>query len=308
MDHDTTLVRLFVSGPTDVEPYRRIAATAVHVWNHTYCGSASHCHVDLVNWYPPFEGGFGKAPQSYINPTVDSCDLLFAIFWTRLGTETPSDKSGTVEEINRFIDACKADFTCIFYCDRSPEAPYDAEQLAKVQAYLAEIGDKCFIHKFESDSDFALTFLTQLTYKVRRLVPKPTTTTTTTEDVNRGLPPHFTDADISTILTMAGARPRLAPIAESFRRRWTVELEAINCFSLGDLFAQTARALDDASHKMPNDPSKRHQMNDLCTRLLSKADSIRGRGVWRSVHPPETEELEALVRSVEHLADLIDST
>jgi hypothetical protein len=38
---------------------------------------------------------------------VRDCDLVIAIFWTRLGTKTPRADSGTVEEISEHANAGK---------------------------------------------------------------------------------------------------------------------------------------------------------------------------------------------------------
>ncbi|HLH11874.1 MAG TPA: hypothetical protein VKV77_08350, partial [Methylovirgula sp.] len=83
------VVRIFVSSPSDVAPERgRVQAVAAKL-NREYEGLV---RFETVLW----EEHFYKADRSF-QPQIDrigqpdACDILVSIFWTRIGTELPSD-------------------------------------------------------------------------------------------------------------------------------------------------------------------------------------------------------------------------
>ena len=46
----------------------------------------------------------GDRPQSISNNLmVKNCDIIISVFWSRLGTDTGVEQSGTIEEIKYFI-------------------------------------------------------------------------------------------------------------------------------------------------------------------------------------------------------------
>ena len=47
----------------------------------------------------------GGRPQDIINgQLLERCDLLLALFWTKIGTPTIDDASGTIQEIREFAE------------------------------------------------------------------------------------------------------------------------------------------------------------------------------------------------------------
>ena len=74
----------------------------------------------------------GKSPQEIINKTVEQCDVMIAVFWTRIGSPTDRAESGSMEEIKAFL---KADKPVLLYFSKRPyelKTPDDHDQLNRV--------------------------------------------------------------------------------------------------------------------------------------------------------------------------------
>jgi len=82
----------------------------------------------------------GGHPQDLINgQLLDRCDFLVAILWSRLGTPTNTDLSGTVQEIREFAGKKGADRVLIFFCDRDIPNSSDVDQLKAVRSFKDSI-------------------------------------------------------------------------------------------------------------------------------------------------------------------------
>src|SRR5258707_1257548 len=79
-------IRLFVSSPTDVEQERRRVEQVATRLNGEF---AQIAEFQTIRW----ETEFYKAHQSFQQqiPEAASCDVVIAIFWSRLGSELPAD-------------------------------------------------------------------------------------------------------------------------------------------------------------------------------------------------------------------------
>ena len=89
--------RVFIATPGDVRPEREQIKEAILKMNENYAENAFFSPV-MYEFLPPLGG---KVPQNYINRVaLDSCDILIALFWTKVG-------KGTIEELRRHISAGK---------------------------------------------------------------------------------------------------------------------------------------------------------------------------------------------------------
>jgi nucleoside 2-deoxyribosyltransferase len=80
----------------------------------------------------------GDHPQSILNrQLVDRCDLLVAVFRTRLGTPTPHGPSGTAEEIERFIASRKP--VLLYKLNGREDGDTDLHQLAALNEFMASL-------------------------------------------------------------------------------------------------------------------------------------------------------------------------
>ncbi len=107
MAFGATAYEVMIASPGDVEKERQVVRAAVHEWNAVH--SRDRAVVLLpVGWETHATPEMGDRPQAIINKQLlRDCDLLIAVFWTRLGTPTGVASSGTVEEIEEHLAADK---------------------------------------------------------------------------------------------------------------------------------------------------------------------------------------------------------
>lgn len=107
MSQAVTLYNVFIASPSDVNWARMQVRQTVHAWNEIH---AKHSKAVLlpIGWESSSAPNMGKPAQELINEKLLSeADLLVGVFWTKLGTPTAEYDSGTVEEIERHIQAGK---------------------------------------------------------------------------------------------------------------------------------------------------------------------------------------------------------
>ncbi len=96
-----TVVRVLIASPSDLRDERDRVERTIHRWNALH---AAHVGVVLmpVRWETNASAEMGGAAQDLINrQIVDESDVLVGMFWTRLGTPTATNVSGTAEELQR---------------------------------------------------------------------------------------------------------------------------------------------------------------------------------------------------------------
>jgi hypothetical protein len=99
---------VLIASPGDAAPARDAIERSIHEWN-------AHRSDQEGTILRPLRWEIGGVPllgqgdgQSVINSQlVDRADVVFAVFYHRLGSATPRNISGTVEEIDRSISRGK---------------------------------------------------------------------------------------------------------------------------------------------------------------------------------------------------------
>ena len=145
---------VLIACPSDCAPEKRIVIDAINGWNRAN-SRRTGVHLQPVTWDQDGVPRVGGRAQAILNEDiVDRSDILVAIFWTRLGSRTKVADSGTVEEIERFVDSGKP---CSIFEKRS-DIPRDTDQseLARLIDFMkmAKSEDGKFsglIHGFNSD-------------------------------------------------------------------------------------------------------------------------------------------------------------
>ncbi|NLX15298.1 MAG: DUF4062 domain-containing protein [Phycisphaerales bacterium] len=102
MAYKAIVCNVMIASPSDVDEERKIAREVLWGWNYLH---SERMHIILmpVGWDTRSFPAMDDRPQAIINKQVlEPCDLLIGIFWTRLGTPTGQETSGTVEEIGEF--------------------------------------------------------------------------------------------------------------------------------------------------------------------------------------------------------------
>lgn len=161
MPFDARVVPIMIASPGDVQKERDIVRSTIHEWNAANA-IAREVLLMPVGWETHSAPDLGGRPQEIINERLlKDCDLLVGIFWTKLGTPTGKAASGTVEEIERHLDAGKP---AMVYFSATPVAPQmlDPEQFAQLQTFQAWCKERGLIEFFEGTDDFRRKFTNQL--------------------------------------------------------------------------------------------------------------------------------------------------
>ncbi|MCB0221477.1 MAG: DUF4062 domain-containing protein [Chrysiogenetes bacterium] len=167
MSYKATVLDVMIASPSDVTRERELIREIVHEWNATH-SRKSRIVLSPVSWETHSSPKMGEEAQQIINKqVVEFCDLLVAVFWTRLGSPTANHPSGTVEEINEIVAAGKP---AMIYFSSLPVEPesIDREQYDNVVAFRNDCEAKGLIERYDSIESFGKKFRRQLAQTIQR--------------------------------------------------------------------------------------------------------------------------------------------
>lgn len=137
MGFNAEVLRVLIASPSDVQQERDEIEAAIFKWNSLY---AEELNVVLLpgRWENDVAPAFNeKEAQQVINSQlVNRCDILIGVFWTKLGTPTLNHSSGTLEEINIFIENGKE--IMLYFIDRAIPRDSDFEQVRSVDEFKSK--------------------------------------------------------------------------------------------------------------------------------------------------------------------------
>ena len=151
------VVPIMIASPSDVQAERDLVRQIIFGINYTDAFSKSLVLLP-VGWETHSSPELGRPAQDQINERlVDRCDILIGIFWTKLGTPTENEESGSVEEIKRHVDAGKP--ALIYFCDR-PVAPdsLEADQWKARQQFKSWCQKNGIYHSYTDNSQLERDF------------------------------------------------------------------------------------------------------------------------------------------------------
>lgn len=168
MTYNAITYKILIASPNDVTRERKAIPEAINFWNSL---NSEQLKVSLlpVMWETHSTPEMGSRPQEIINrQLVDTCDILIGAFWTRIGTSTGEAESGTVEEIEKFIDAGKP---VILYFSSIPVVPenIDQEQYKRLKNFKAKCMKNGLVKDYSSITELREKIITHLTFKIREL-------------------------------------------------------------------------------------------------------------------------------------------
>jgi len=166
MTYTATVLPVMIASPGDVLEHRQAIRDVLQDWNYV---NSLHTNVVLmpVAWETHASSELGTKAQELINERIlKDCDLLVAVFWTRLGTPTSRSLSGSVEEIQRHLDAGKP---AMVYFSTAPVAPeaLDIEQFKLLGEFKAWCHDKGLTKDFANPEEFRQMFARELQIALR---------------------------------------------------------------------------------------------------------------------------------------------
>ena len=161
MVYTANALKVMIASPSDVEKERRLVRDLIQEWN--YVNSEGKSLVLMpVGWETHSVPSMDGTAQEIINKEVlADCDLLVAIFWTRIGTPTEEAESGTVEEIREHIKSGKP---AMIYFSSEPVAldSVDNEQYSRLIDFKKELKKQGLIENYSTLSEFHRKFSRQL--------------------------------------------------------------------------------------------------------------------------------------------------
>ncbi len=149
MPQTTTLYRVLIASPSDVKKERSIIPEVIAAWNATFIDEYDAV-LHPVLWETSVYPEMGERPQAIVNKQiVDRCDILVGVFWTRLGTPTGVAESGTVEEVDEFLNSGRP---VMLYFSQEPVAlqSIDTEQLESVKQFKAKCMGQGIVSEYET--------------------------------------------------------------------------------------------------------------------------------------------------------------
>jgi hypothetical protein len=168
MSYSAKVFQILIASPSDVPEERQLARELIHEWN-TLNAAASQAVMLPVMWETHTTPQLGERPQSLVNTQiVDTCDALIGIFWTRIGTPTGVAESGSVEEIERFVQSKKP---ALIYFSTRPIVPsnLDAVQFERLKTFRTKCEAEGLIDAFGSIDELRQKLLRHLTFLGRQL-------------------------------------------------------------------------------------------------------------------------------------------
>jgi hypothetical protein len=156
-----TVFNVMIASPGDVSAERQIVRDVIFGWNAINAG-ATKIVLLPVGWETHSYPSVGDPPQTILNEQVLApCDLLVAIFGSRIGTPTNRFPSGTVEEIETHLNAGKP---VMLYFSSGPilRQNLDPEQYKRLEEFRESCKGRCLYETFDNPDDFRQKFSHQL--------------------------------------------------------------------------------------------------------------------------------------------------
>jgi hypothetical protein len=162
-------VNVAVASPGDVEKERDSVLRVFSRWNNN---NDELAFLNAVMWEFSSVPTLGDHPQHLLNDQlIDKSDILIAIFWSKLGTPTPTANSGTVEEIREFIKRKGPGRVMLYFCRR--DVPYELinpSELSKLQEFKEQMRTQGLFHQYQHVEEFERDLYQHLDSKIERLL------------------------------------------------------------------------------------------------------------------------------------------
>jgi hypothetical protein len=161
MPYDAVVCNVMIASPNDVQEERELAREVIWEWNYLH-SKRTGVILMPVAWETHSVPDMSDRPQAIINRQVlEDSDVLIGIFWTRLGTPTGQEVSGTVEEINEHVARGRP---AMLYFSSAPVRPesVELEQLERLRQFKKDSETKGLIETYDSIGEFAAKLRTHL--------------------------------------------------------------------------------------------------------------------------------------------------
>jgi len=160
--------RVLIASPSDLVEEREAATTVVYEWNAQHAAAESVVLLP-VKWETHARPATGVRAQGEANRQfANDADILVGMFWTKLGTPTGMADSGTVEEIDNFVETNKP---ALLYFSSRPIDPntIDIRQHKNLRKFKEKTYKNALVGSFASVDELRAKVLRDLMSQVRAL-------------------------------------------------------------------------------------------------------------------------------------------
>jgi hypothetical protein len=150
MPRSCTVYEVLIASPNDVSSERETLAEVMAAWNSANSRDTRILFQPL-RWELDAIPASGGDTQSIISKQiVQRADILFGVFWTRIGTKTKKAASGTVAEIEDFV--AKGKDALVYFCNRPIPIEHDPNQLRLLKSYKKKLAESALYAEFSDVS------------------------------------------------------------------------------------------------------------------------------------------------------------
>lgn len=171
MPYNAKVYEILIASPSDVKEERELIKNTIFQWNSTNSKEMGIVLLPLM-WETHSTPSLKDTAQNVINSQiVDNADILIGIFWTKLGTPTKNHKSGTAEEIERFVEMKKE---ILIYTSKKEINPMeiDLEQFKELKEFRQKMFEIGLLGEFSSISELKEKITFDLTRTIREITGK----------------------------------------------------------------------------------------------------------------------------------------
>jgi hypothetical protein len=159
----TRSINVGIASPGDVAAEREAVVRGLNRWNVRH----SDLILNAVSWESASTPSLGDHPQNILNrDVIERCQLLVAVFWSRLGTPIPNAPSGSAAEIEHFSRVKGTGRVLLYFCIGPLPPDADAAEAARLREYKAEIGSRGLYSEYQNVDQFERLLYEHLDSKV----------------------------------------------------------------------------------------------------------------------------------------------
>lgn len=154
-------LNIFLASPSDLTEERKLVQEIVLELNESYA-YINDFSYNLICWETKAVPSFGNEPQKIINQQLiesNDIDILIVLFWHRVGTQTSTHISGTIEEIEEIITKSKTNnhktSVLIYFKNESPKKLSDInpKQLSELVEYKNKLQKNSLYCEFYNQTE-----------------------------------------------------------------------------------------------------------------------------------------------------------
>ncbi|MBS3771928.1 MAG: hypothetical protein KGY69_16875, partial [Bacteroidales bacterium] len=168
MSFESTVYEILIYAPGDVQEEKEIIEEIIEEWNMIH---SKREKITLIpkSWERHSLSGYSNHRREMINKQVaENADLLVAVFWTMISTPTGEADSGTVEELEQYIDSGIP--VLVYQASKHPEASrIDQTQYWNLLEFLNNLESrKTYVHQYNTLTVFRELFKRQLSQTMNK--------------------------------------------------------------------------------------------------------------------------------------------